>query len=315
MVSNLDFSDVVGCKSCFQVPSSGRFWKATITTTKETPNQQGQQLKRVNFKLLWLFNIVLSNLSFSYWYSATAAELLTRPMEPRGIVKAFPKRKKVRDDLGKSVPPKISKEEGREIPEGKPCMPVTWNTVLPPHLVHWRCSSAKGCVFCRVYGQLALLCPPGTLQGLPVTVCAIPSCMRSVAWLVWDTFSCHWASAPVFSSAEWLKPVTAYVLQAGIGQARAEIFHKQIVQNGGVVHNQLSSEVTHIIVAEDMDCNRALRLLKLTKLPPGLQLVKASWLSACIRDQKLLSTAGYGVFIPCRYANAMLLFLRAVLLS
>ncbi|OPJ84299.1 DNA polymerase lambda isoform B [Patagioenas fasciata monilis] len=141
-----------------------------------------------------------------------------RPMEPQGIVKAFPKRKKVRDDLGKSVPPKISKEEGTEIPE-----------------------------------------------------------------------------------AEWLKPVTAYVLQAGIGQARAEIFHKQIVQNGGVVHNQLSSEVSHIIVAEDMDCNRALRLLKLTKLPPGLQLVKASWLSACIRDQKLLSTAGYGVFIPCRY--------------
>ncbi|KAK2530571.1 Poll [Columba guinea] len=151
-------------------------------------------------------------------FGARAAELLTRPMEPRGIVKAFPKRKKVRDDLGKSIPPKISKEEGREIPE-----------------------------------------------------------------------------------AEWLKPVTAYVLQAGIGQARAEIFHKQIVQNGGVIHNQLSSEVTHIIVAEDMDCNRALRLLKLTKLPPGLQLVKASWLSACIRDQKLLSTAGYGVFIPCRH--------------
>lgn len=189
MVSNLDFSDVVGCNSCFQVPSSGCFWKATITTIKETPNQQRQQLKWVNFKLLWLFNIVLSNLSFSYWYSATAAELLPRPMEPRGIVKAFPKRKKVRDDLGKSVPPKISKEEGREIPEGKPYMPMIQNTILPPHLVHWRCSSAKGCVFCRVHGQLALLCPPGTLQGLPVTVCAIASCVRSVAWLVWDTVS------------------------------------------------------------------------------------------------------------------------------
>ncbi|NXX16550.1 DPOLL polymerase, partial [Podargus strigoides] len=144
-------------------------------------------------------------------------------MEPLGIVKAFPKRKKVRDDSGKSIPPKIPKEEGTEIPE-----------------------------------------------------------------------------------AEWLKPVTAYVLQAGIGQARAEIFHKQIVQNGGVVHNQLSSEVTHIVVAEDMDCDRAFRLLKLTKLPSGLQLVKASWLSACIRDQKLLSTAGYSVFIPRRYANATL---------
>ncbi|NXY20247.1 DPOLL polymerase, partial [Atrichornis clamosus] len=144
-------------------------------------------------------------------------------MEPRGIVKAFPKKKKVRDDSEKSVPPKIPKEEGTEVPE-----------------------------------------------------------------------------------AEWLKPVIAYVLQAGIGQARAEIFHKQIVQNGGVVRSQLSLEVTHVIVAEDMDCDRAFRLLKLTKLRPGLQLVKASWLSACIRDQKLLSTAGYGVFIPHRYANATL---------
>ncbi|KAM4669151.1 DNA polymerase lambda isoform 3-T4 [Amazona ochrocephala] len=139
-------------------------------------------------------------------------------MEPRGIVKAFPKRKKVRDDLGKNIPSKIPKEEGTEMPD-----------------------------------------------------------------------------------AEWLNPVTVYMLQAGIGKARAEIFHKQIVQNGGAVHNQLSSEVTHVIVAEDMDCDRAFRLLKLTKLPSGLQLVKASWLSACIRDQKLLSTAGYRVFIPHRY--------------
>ncbi|NXJ73527.1 DPOLL polymerase, partial [Trogon melanurus] len=153
-------------------------------------------------------------------------------MEPRGIVKAFPKRKKVRDDSGKNVPPKIPKEEGTEIPQ-----------------------------------------------------------------------------------AEWLKPVTAYVLQAGVGQARAEIFHKQIVQNGGVVCKQLSSEVTHVIMAEDMDCDRAFRLLKLTKLPSGLQLVKASWLSACIRDQKLLSTTGYGVFIPRRYANARLSFLPTALLK
>ncbi|NWV18078.1 DPOLL polymerase, partial [Origma solitaria] len=154
-------------------------------------------------------------------------------MEPRGIVKAFPKRKKVKDDLGKNIPPKIPKEAGTERKE----------------------------------------------QNLP--------------------------------EAEWLKPVIAYVLQAGIGQARAEIFHKQIVQNGGVVHSQLSLEVTHVIVAEDMDCDRAFRLLKLTKLRPGLQLVKASWLSACIRDQKLLSTAGYGVFIPPRYVNASLPFLPA----
>lgn len=103
------------------------------------------------------------------------------------------------------------------------------------------------------------------------------------------------------STEEWLKPITAYVLPAGIGRARAEIFHKQIAQKGGRVRNQLSSEVTHVIVAEDMDCDRAFRLLRLARLPPGIQLVKAAWLSLCIREQKLLDTTGYSIFIPDRY--------------
>uniref|UniRef100_A0A8C8R967 DNA polymerase lambda n=1 Tax=Pelusios castaneus TaxID=367368 RepID=A0A8C8R967_9SAUR len=138
-------------------------------------------------------------------------------MEPRGIVKAFPKRKKMRDDSEKKIPPKVLKEEGTGVAE------------------------------------------------------------------------------------ECLKPVTAYVLPAGIGRARAEIFHKQIVQNGGRVSNLLSSEVTHIIVAEDMDCDRAFRLLQLAKLPPGIQLVKAAWLNLCIRQQMLLDTTGFSLFISDRY--------------
>ena len=77
-------------------------------------------------------------------------------MEPRGIVKAFPKRKKVRDDSGKSIPPKIPKEEGTEIPEGKSCMPMMWN---------------------------------GAPQRLPATVGAIKSYVRYVAQLVRDTVS------------------------------------------------------------------------------------------------------------------------------
>ncbi|NWX87947.1 DPOLL polymerase, partial [Nothoprocta ornata] len=141
-------------------------------------------------------------------------------MEPRGIVKAFPKRKKGRGEPGRSAPAKVAKEEGAG----------------PPR-------------------------------------------------------------------AEWLKPVTAYVLRAGIGQARADIFRRQIVQNGGRVLGQLCAEATHVVVAEDMDCDRAFRLLGLSRLPPGLQLVKASWLSACIRDQKLLSTKGYSILVPLRYAN------------
>lgn len=100
------------------------------------------------------------------------------------------------------------------------------------------------------------------------------------------------------SLAGWLEPVVAYVLQAGMGQARAEIFRKQIIQHGGRVHSQFSSDLTHIILDEGMDCDRAFRLLRLAKLSPGLQLVKASWLSSCVAEQKMLSTTGYSLFIP-----------------
>ncbi|XP_053245398.1 DNA polymerase lambda isoform X3 [Podarcis raffonei] len=140
-------------------------------------------------------------------------------MEPQGIVKAFPKRKKIRYDSQKAVPTKVLKEETKN------------------------------------------------------------------------------------EQAAWLEPITAYVLQAGIGQARAEIFRKQIVQNGGIVCNQLSPDVTHVIVDEGMDCDRAFRLLKLAKLPQGLQLVKASWLSSCIAAQQILKTTGYSLFIPEKYLD------------
>lgn len=63
-------------------------------------------------------------------------------MEPRGIVKAFPKRKKVRDDSGKSIPAKIPKEKGAEIPEGKSCMLMARTIIL--QLVNRRCCSPKG---------------------------------------------------------------------------------------------------------------------------------------------------------------------------
>ncbi|XP_072280497.1 DNA polymerase lambda isoform X2 [Pyxicephalus adspersus] len=97
--------------------------------------------------------------------------------------------------------------------------------------------------------------------------------------------------------------VCAYILQAGIGQARSGIFQKQIVQNGGQVSPKFSPEVTHTIVDEGMDCDRAFRLLKLTKLPIGVQLVKSSWLSLCIKEKKVVNTAGYSIFIPDRYLD------------
>ncbi|XP_030044794.1 DNA polymerase lambda, partial [Microcaecilia unicolor] len=102
---------------------------------------------------------------------------------------------------------------------------------------------------------------------------------------------------------EWLKPVTALIIQAGIGQARTDIFQKQIIRNGGNVCSSPCSEITHIIVDDGMDCDRAFRILKIDKLSPKVQLVKSAWLSLCIKERKLMSTTGYSIFIPERYLD------------
>ncbi|XP_072335818.1 DNA polymerase lambda isoform X2 [Scyliorhinus torazame] len=98
-----------------------------------------------------------------------------------------------------------------------------------------------------------------------------------------------------------LSGLTAYIVQAGIGKARTEIFQKQIVQNGGDVSLAFCSAITHVIIDDGMDCERAFRLLKLKVLPPNVQLVRSTWLSLCIAEKRVLSTAGYSVFISDRY--------------
>ncbi|XP_005671453.1 DNA polymerase lambda isoform X2 [Sus scrofa] len=104
-------------------------------------------------------------------------------------------------------------------------------------------------------------------------------------------------------AGEWLSSVRAHVVPTGIGRARAELFEKQIVQHGGQLCPAQAPGVTHIVVDEGMDCERALRLLRLPRLPPGAQLVKSAWLSLCLQERRLVDTAGFSIFIPERYLD------------
>ncbi|XP_039727362.1 DNA polymerase lambda isoform X4 [Pteropus medius] len=104
-------------------------------------------------------------------------------------------------------------------------------------------------------------------------------------------------------TGEWLSSLRAHVVPTGIGRARAELFEKQIVQYGGQICPAQASGVTHIVVDESMDCERALRLLRLPQLPPGAQLVKSAWLSLCLQERRLVDTAGFSIFIPNRYLD------------
>ncbi|CAL8330333.1 unnamed protein product [Lota lota] len=102
------------------------------------------------------------------------------------------------------------------------------------------------------------------------------------------------------SSGDAVSGVTAYILPAGIGNARCQIFQRQIHQNGGKTENSLGSTVTHVVVDDNMDSDRALRLLKKDILPPAVNLVKCSWLSSCITAKQLLDTGCYSLLISDR---------------
>ncbi|XP_053711919.1 DNA polymerase lambda-like isoform X1 [Synchiropus splendidus] len=91
--------------------------------------------------------------------------------------------------------------------------------------------------------------------------------------------------------------VNIFILPAGIGSARCQIFQRQIQQNGGQIESSLCPGVTHVVVDDTMDCERALRLLKVDRMPSGVQLVKCSWLSSCISEKHLLDVDSYSLLV------------------
>ncbi|XP_049646826.1 DNA polymerase lambda isoform X1 [Suncus etruscus] len=105
------------------------------------------------------------------------------------------------------------------------------------------------------------------------------------------------------ASGAWLSSVQAHVVPAGLGRARAELFERQIVQHGGQVCSAQCPGVTHIVLDDSMDCERALRLLRLPRLPPTTQLVKSAWLSLCLQEGKLVDTAGFSISVPDRFLD------------
>ncbi|XP_053713943.1 DNA polymerase lambda-like isoform X2 [Synchiropus splendidus] len=91
--------------------------------------------------------------------------------------------------------------------------------------------------------------------------------------------------------------VNIFILPAGIGSARCQIFQRQIQQNGGQIESSLCPGVTHVVVDDTMDCERALRLLKVDRMPSGVQLVKCSWLSSCISEKHLLDVDSHSLLV------------------
>lgn len=92
--------------------------------------------------------------------------------------------------------------------------------------------------------------------------------------------------------------VTIYIVPAGVGKARCDIFHRQITQNGGQTVSTFAPSCTHVVVDDSVDFRRALRLLKIDTLPSAVHLIKCTWLSACISEKRLLDPEEYSLLPP-----------------
>ncbi len=79
--------------------------------------------------------------------------------------------------------------------------------------------------------------------------------------------------------------LTIFVLQAGIGKARCDIFRKQIQNNGGLFMGMFDKETTHLVVDEKMESDRMCRIMKIDRPPENVIIVKSLWLSACLKEK------------------------------
>ena len=93
----------------------------------------------------------------------------------------------------------------------------------------------------------------------------------------------------------FLRGVRMYILVAGIGKIRAELFHKQLEMYGGDVSTTYApgpANTTHILVDEKMDAQRMCRIMKLDKPPhpDDVVIVTSLWLSSCLKTKERVST-------------------------
>ncbi|XP_066277640.1 DNA polymerase lambda-like isoform X2 [Branchiostoma lanceolatum] len=100
------------------------------------------------------------------------------------------------------------------------------------------------------------------------------------------------------NAPKFLQDIRAFVLPAGLGKARMDIFKRQIPRFGGDLHGQITSNTSHIVVDDNMEYDRLCRILKVEKLPDHATVVHANWVSDCIERRTLLGTDGYTIKVP-----------------
>ena len=98
--------------------------------------------------------------------------------------------------------------------------------------------------------------------------------------------------------------VNAFILAAGMGSARTNLFKCKIIEFGGAISDSLGTKEdenrpTHLIVDDSMASDRLLRILKVAHVSElnGARVVRSAWLSECIKMKQLTKVDDYEINI------------------
>ncbi|GIY94854.1 BRCT domain-containing protein [Caerostris extrusa] len=82
---------------------------------------------------------------------------------------------------------------------------------------------------------------------------------------------------------------------------RRQVLRNLIKKNGGSYTRTLNNETTHVLVEDGISSASVCTALGWSIFPTELWVLRVSWLSDCVKANKLLDTAGY--LIPCTHKH------------
>jgi len=107
-------------------------------------------------------------------------------------------------------------------------------------------------------------------------------------------------------SVTFLQGSRVHILEAGIGKVRSELFRTKTSEFGGTLCSGVCDNPDILVVDERMTQDRLFRLLKIggPQQLEGVTVVQSTWLSACIKNKKLIPTDGYRLPISGAVSSA-----------
>ena len=90
------------------------------------------------------------------------------------------------------------------------------------------------------------------------------------------------------TDTQYLKGVKAVIIEQGLGKTRTSILSKQLVRHGGVEARNLSPDTTHVLVGNSTKLEKLNVLLEVKEISNDVKVVRADWLSACLREGRLV---------------------------